>query len=100
LSRCERGGGVGTSAQIVSAGEEGDAEGVVEFVAHFTFDGELRAHRERSKFRYDADDGRWYFVEEIRPKNAPIVKGEQPGRNDPCPCGSGKKYKKCCGAAA
>lgn len=24
----------------------------------------------------------------------------QPGRNDPCPCGSGRKYKKCCGAAA
>ena len=23
---------------------------------------------------------------------------DQPGRNDPCPCGSGKKYKKCCGA--
>lgn len=22
---------------------------------------------------------------------------EHPGRNDPCPCGSGKKYKKCCG---
>ena len=27
-----------------------------------------------------------------------IVKGEKIGRNDPCPCGSGKKYKKCCGA--
>ncbi|WP_428045652.1 SEC-C metal-binding domain-containing protein [Candidatus Avelusimicrobium fimicolum] len=27
----------------------------------------------------------------------PIVKGVQPGRNDLCPCGSGKKYKKCCG---
>jgi preprotein translocase subunit SecA len=26
--------------------------------------------------------------------------GEKVGRNDPCPCGSGKKYKKCCGAAA
>ncbi|MEC9489354.1 MAG: preprotein translocase subunit SecA [Halanaerobiales bacterium] len=26
-----------------------------------------------------------------------IVKDEEPGRNDPCPCGSGKKYKKCCG---
>ena len=26
----------------------------------------------------------------------PIVKEEEPGRNDPCPCGSGKKYKKCC----
>lgn len=28
----------------------------------------------------------------------PIVKAKEPGRNDPCPCGSGKKYKKCCGA--
>ena len=27
----------------------------------------------------------------------PIVKSKQPGRNDPCPCGSGKKYKHCCG---
>ncbi len=25
------------------------------------------------------------------------VSGEKVGRNDPCPCGSGKKYKKCCG---
>lgn len=29
--------------------------------------------------------------------HAPIRKGKKPGRNDPCPCGSGKKYKKCCG---
>lgn len=28
----------------------------------------------------------------------PIVKEDKPGRNDVCPCGSGKKYKKCCGA--
>ncbi|MDW8130320.1 MAG: preprotein translocase subunit SecA [Bryobacterales bacterium] len=27
-----------------------------------------------------------------------VVKGRKVGRNDPCPCGSGKKYKKCCGA--
>ncbi|WP_300923614.1 SEC-C metal-binding domain-containing protein, partial [uncultured Desulfovibrio sp.] len=26
--------------------------------------------------------------------------GPKVGRNDPCPCGSGKKYKKCCGRAA
>ena len=26
--------------------------------------------------------------------------GPKPGRNDPCPCGSGKKFKKCCGAAS
>jgi uncharacterized protein len=33
-----------------------------------------------------------HFVEQRQPKRAPKV-----GRNDPCPCGSGKKYKKCCG---
>ena len=27
-----------------------------------------------------------------------VIKPKEPGRNDPCPCGSGKKYKKCCGA--
>ena len=32
------------------------------------------------------------------PTQAPIVKGAKVGRNDPCPCGSGKKFKKCCGA--
>ncbi|MDY6914411.1 MAG: SEC-C metal-binding domain-containing protein [Planctomycetota bacterium] len=31
-------------------------------------------------------------------KVEPLKTRGQPGRNDPCPCGSGKKYKKCCGA--
>ncbi|MCS3916702.1 preprotein translocase subunit SecA [Caldanaerobacter subterraneus subsp. tengcongensis MB4] len=31
-------------------------------------------------------------------KKQPVVKEKKVGRNDPCPCGSGKKYKKCCGA--
>ncbi|MGH7576811.1 MAG: SEC-C metal-binding domain-containing protein, partial [Longimicrobiales bacterium] len=30
-----------------------------------------------------------------RPK--PLVAEDKVGRNDPCPCGSGRKYKKCCG---
>ncbi len=30
-------------------------------------------------------------------KKRPVKKGEKVGRNEPCPCGSGKKYKKCCG---
>jgi uncharacterized protein len=34
----------------------------------------------------------------LGPRIDPVRKGEQPGRNDPCPCGSGKKFKKCCGA--
>jgi len=33
-------------------------------------------------------------------KVEPIKSDSQVGRNDPCPCGSGKKYKKCCGAKA
>lgn len=33
-------------------------------------------------------------------KSNTIVKDKKIGRNDPCPCGSGKKYKKCCGANA
>ena len=31
-------------------------------------------------------------------KSKTVIKDKEPGRNDPCPCGSGKKYKKCCGA--
>lgn len=31
-------------------------------------------------------------------KSGTVVKKKKIGRNDPCPCGSGKKYKKCCGA--
>ncbi len=33
-----------------------------------------------------------------RPKKKPIRVAQRVGRNEPCPCGSGKKYKKCCGA--
>jgi preprotein translocase subunit SecA len=35
-----------------------------------------------------------------RPKPQPVRRGKKVGRNELCPCGSGKKYKKCCGAAA
>ncbi|MFA7319683.1 MAG: preprotein translocase subunit SecA [Parcubacteria group bacterium] len=34
---------------------------------------------------------------EEKPKQTPIINKDKVGRNDPCPCGSGKKYKKCCG---
>ncbi len=43
---------------------------------------------------YDEDDDDYEYKPII---NEPIVKGFKTGRNDPCPCGSGKKYKKCCG---
>ena len=34
----------------------------------------------------------------LGPRVGTVVKGDTPGRNDPCSCGSGKKFKKCCGA--
>ena len=36
-----------------------------------------------------------YTPEELSPTT--VIKKEKVGRNDPCPCGSGKKYKNCCG---
>jgi SEC-C motif-containing protein len=81
-------------------GQPGDATGIVEFVAHFSRNGKRETHVERSTFRFDAPQGRWFFVDGEKPRGKTVVKGAQAGRNDPCPCGSGKKYKKCCGAAA
>ncbi len=37
-------------------------------------------------------------MQDFRPM--PLRKAAEPGRNDPCPCGSGRKYKKCCGDGA
>jgi SEC-C motif-containing protein len=71
-----------------------DKDGIVEFIAHYEMDGRLIAHHERSEFR--KLDGRWFYVDGDMVKPAPVRVGPQPGRNDPCPCGSGKKYKKCC----
>jgi len=77
-------------------GGEEDTEGVVEFVASYTEKGQLKRHHELSLFRKER--GTWYYVDGKMPKPQ-TVKREAPkvGRNDPCPCGSGKKYKKCCG---
>ena len=44
-----------------------------------------------------SQDRRVEIVREFK-RSKTVVKEKEPGRNDPCPCGSGKKYKKCCGA--
>lgn len=43
------------------------------------------------------EEKRKEIIKEQR-RSGTIIKDKEPGRNDPCPCGSGKKYKKCCGA--
>lgn len=72
-----------------------DSTGIVEFIARFRSQGRIGALHERSRFRRDEADGRWVYVDgETRVQ--PVKK---PGRNDPCSCGSGKKFKQCCGRA-
>ncbi len=79
-----------------SDGGEADDTGTVEFAARFRQNGDLLVHHELSNFR--REDDRWVYVDgKMNPKGKPR-RVEKVGRNDPCPCGSGKKYKKCCGS--
>lgn len=62
--------------------------GFVEFVARYQENNQIHLIHELSEFHLIAD--RWYYIDgELRPK---------PNRNEPCPCGSHKKFKRCCGA--
>lgn len=59
----------------------------VTFTAHWADpDGQRHSHRECSDFVWK--QGHWFFVDPNHPLKA--------GRNTPCPCGSGKKFKQCC----
>lgn len=81
--------------RATEAGGENDTTGMVEFIARYKAHGEQHAHHERSTFC--REDGRWVYESGIiAPKAAPVT-STKVGRNDPCPCGSGKKFKKCCG---
>ena len=87
------------------AGDHDDSEGQVDFVAYYTKEGVEQTLRESSRF-YKVN-GRWVYsrkdstlppvatLPQVKPKT--VVRSEAKiGRNDPCPCRSGKKYKKCC----
>lgn len=76
-------------------GQDSDDKGEVEFKAYYEVNGVPFCHHERSKFLKSG--GEWYFLDgEIH--NTPLKReGPKVGRNDPCVCGSGKKFKKCCG---
>lgn len=79
-----------------SQGQQDDREGVVEFRALYSANREFCNHHEVAKFV--REDGEWKFEDGELIGETPMTR-ETPkvGRNDPCPCGSGKKYKKCCG---
>lgn len=74
---------------IANADQQGD-RGTVHFRAISQHDGHFSVLEETSHFVREA--GHWFYVD-----GAPAVSTLKPGRNDVCPCGSGKKFKKCCG---
>ena len=82
--------------RIIDTKDIADHQAYVSFEAQFTQQGQEQSHKEKSLF--EREDGKWRFVTGTELKN-PTVRYEtpRPGRNQPCSCGSGKKYKKCCG---
>ncbi len=79
--------------EIINCETEDDSA-TVEFKAKYIADNKEINHHELSTFK--KLDGVWFFHngEEVHGVENKQIKI---GRNEPCPCGSGKKYKKCCG---
>jgi SEC-C motif-containing protein len=76
-------------------GGPGDTEGAVEFEAVYERDGLKDIHHEKARFK--KQDGEWFYDKgDIVPRTV-VRASPKIGRNEPCPCGSGKKYKHCCG---
>ena len=77
-------------------GGQNDAKGTVEFNAFFTENNESWLLHERSQFV--KIDGQWFYVDGLT-RIIPAINGTiTSNKNAPCPCGSGKKFKRCCGA--
>ena len=90
----ERSNWLGLKILATEKGSFGDTEGIVEFEASYEMDGLKEVHHERARFK--KQDGLWRYEEgDVVPKT--IVRARPKlGRNEPCFCGSGKKYKHCC----
>ncbi|MDR2068954.1 MAG: YchJ family protein [Spirochaetaceae bacterium] len=79
----------------VARGLEEDTEGSVEFEARYEQDGLQEIHHEQGRFK--KQDGVWLYEDGTIVPHTVVRSAPKVGRNEPCPCGSGKKYKHCCG---
>jgi SEC-C motif domain protein len=83
--------------EIVDAKKGGvnDDKGVVEFKAYFQQDGEEAVMHEISRFKKVSN--RWFYLDGVVKSVGKVNQTVNQGKNALCSCGSGKKFKRCCG---
>ncbi|WP_089139718.1 YchJ family metal-binding protein [Vibrio rumoiensis] len=87
--------------EVIDSPPPSNNEGFVEFKAYFKEDGKQYCLHERSRFIKENDQ--WRYIDGVMPEEIvdprlyQTIENTKIGRNDPCLCGSGKKFKKCCG---
>lgn len=71
-------------------------QGFVHFIAHFKIDGQKQHIEENSQFIHNGKQ--WLYVGALNEKSSidKDLNFSVVNKNAPCPCGSGKKYKRCC----
>lgn len=88
---------LGLTVVKTSNGRKGDIRGEVTFRARFEHQGEPKEPNESGELversRFVQEEGYWFYLDGELPQSGRV---EKVGRNSPCPCGSGKKYKRCC----
>lgn len=88
---------VWTSLEIVSTkkGQVHDNKGLIEFKAYYKSDDEEYVMKELSRFKKQA--GQWVYLDGLVSSVVKVGQQTNQGRNALCSCGSGKKFKRCCG---
>jgi SEC-C motif-containing protein len=83
--------------EVVGTKDLSDTEGLVEFKAFYKdVEKTNQTHHEQGHFK--KVDDLWFYTDgKIVTQGTITREGPKIGRNDPCPCESGKKFKKCCG---
>jgi len=79
--------------EIVDTSLDDDEQAEVEFIASYSLNGHEGKLHERSQFA--RENGQWRYLDGKLKKGLPASVNKV-GRNELCPCGSGKKYKRCC----
>ena len=88
---------VWTSLSIIKTkkGSEKDRKGIVEFKAYYMLDNEAYVMNEISRFIKAS--GQWCYLEGLVKSVSMVSQQSSQGKNALCSCGSGKKFKRCCG---